>query len=144
VLLDAAALGSLDATVGALERVRPERAVFTWPLPPSAEPPSAARVAEAIAAVAVPGRLAQVPWGIKGLPACRLDGLADRLWRSANRWYVDAEHQGDAALLFFPEVLRFAKSDVCRFCSLDGSCDGAPEAWLRAGLAGSLSPVADG
>lgn len=144
VLLDDAALGALDATVSALEQVRPERAVFTWPLPPSVEPPAAVRAADAIAAVAGPGRLAGVPWGIKGLPACRLGALADRLWRSANRWYVDAEHQGDAALLFFPDVLRFAKADVCRFCALDGRCDGAPEAWVRAGLAGSLSPVSDG
>ena len=88
-----------------------------------------------------PLEAAKVAWGIKGLPACRLGALSDRLWRSGNRWYVDAEHQGTEALLFFPDVLRFAKGDACRFCALDGKCDGVPEPWLAAGLAGRLEPV---
>ena len=79
--------------------------------------------------------------GLKGLPACRLTRHRERMWRSRNRWYVDAGHQRDKALLFFPDVTRFAKADACRFCSWSDRCDGAPDAWLRAGLAGTLTPV---
>ena len=81
--------------------------------------------------------------GVKGLPACRLT-RPDRLWRSANRLYVDVDHQRDDALLFFPDVVRFTKSDRCRFCSADARCDGAPEAWVAAGLAGPFTPLEPG
>ena len=82
-----------------------------------------------------------IPCGVKGLPICRLDGDVDAAWRSGNRWYVDAAHQCDAALLFFPGVVRFSKGDSCRFCSADGRCDGVPEPWLERGLAGPLIPI---
>ncbi|MCO4743226.1 MAG: hypothetical protein KC912_00465 [Proteobacteria bacterium] len=129
-----------SAVAAALIRARPERVVLTWPFPPADAPPPAHRAAEA-----VPKILAQldehgIAAGVKGLPACRLGG-ASRIWRSQNRWYVDAEHQCGDALLFFPRVVRFAKEDACRYCSVEARCDGAPEAWLRAGLVGQLSPL---
>lgn len=130
--------GCVDITA-ALAQARPDRVVFTWPLtgdrPPVAQ--SAATVAEAACDVL---RDAGVIAGIKGLPACRLR-QPDRLWRSANRWYVDVDHQRDKALLFFPSVVRFVKADACRFCAADERCDGAPAQWVDAGLAGSFEPV---
>ncbi len=32
--------------------------------------------------------------------------------------------------MFFPDVLAFHKADVCRFCTLDGACDGFFTRWL--------------
>ena len=71
--------------------------------------------------------------GNDGAPL-RAHGLADQaharlVRKSQNRWYVDADHQKEAALLFFPGVVTFAKGDVCRFCAADGACDGALPAW---------------
>ncbi len=104
---------------------------FTYPFPTGgaeAPPP----VAEAVAALraAVPRvEAAGIPVGIKGLPACWLGPLARHLRRSANRWYVDADHQKEGALLFFPGVVAFAKADPCRFCAADAACDGFFPAW---------------
>ena len=33
--------------------------------------------------------------------------------------------------MFFPDVVRFHKSEVCRFCTQDGSCDGFFSTYLR-------------
>lgn len=68
---------------------------------------------------------------IKGLPGCYLGDLARLIHRSANRWYVDADHQLDRAVLFFPGVVSFTKREVCRFCALDGQCDGFFATYLR-------------
>jgi hypothetical protein len=138
VVLDHANLGRLDHLAASLATAGPDRVVFTWPLDAVEAPPHAERVA-----VLLPGPIARleaagIPAGIKGLPACRLDGLADRLWRSGNRWYVDADHQLQDALLFFPGVVRFLHPDECRFCALADRCDGVPETWWEQGLCGVL------
>jgi hypothetical protein len=44
---------------------------------------------------------------------------------------VDADHQLDEALLFYPDVVAFTKTDVCRFCSADSTCDGFFATYLR-------------
>jgi hypothetical protein len=140
VPLDAQGVSHCAALAKALADVRPDRVVFTWPLTGDRPPPAeqAARVAEAACeTLAAAGVVA----GVKGLPACRLE-QPNRLWRSANRWYVDVDHQRDRALLFFPSVVRFVKGDACRFCAADARCDGAPAAWVDAGLAGSFEPLA--
>jgi hypothetical protein len=117
---------------------------FTYPFPTGgaeAPPP----VADAVAALvrAVPRvENAGVAVAVKGLPACWLGPLARHLRRSANRWYVDADHQLDAALLFFPGVVAFAKADPCRFCAADAACDGFFPAWAGRAAEPPLRPVA--
>lgn len=138
-LLDAPGLASLPDTARALSRTGVDRVVLTWPLTGAPPPSAAAAAAAALAALEILDT-AGVAAGVKGLPACRLGG-AERLWRSANRWYVDAAHQRGAALLFFPDVVRFGKGESCRFCAADARCDGAPRAWLDAGLVGALTPL---
>ena len=86
---------------------------FTWPFPGGGEPPSLPDTLDALRA-AIP-HAGTVPITIKGIPACWLGELAGYTRRSVNRWYVDAEHQKDAAILFFPGVVAFAKADPCRF-----------------------------
>ena len=61
---------------------------------------------------------------VKGLPLCYLAPLKFPFRQTGNRWYVDSDHQKDNALLFLPNVLQFHKVDACRFCPLDGQCDG--------------------
>ena len=82
---------------------------------------------------------------VAGLPPCvdREASVAslEASRRTTNRFYVDAEHQLDRALSFFPDLVRFAKPDSCRFCRADSSCDGVAAAWLEAGLAGPLEPL---
>lgn len=141
VRLDAATLPRLAGLARGLAAVRPSRVVLTWPFPGDEEPPHADRVAAALPEAVRALDAAGVSCGIKGLPACRLGDLGARLWRSGNRWYVDADHQRDRALLFFPDVVRFARTEECRFCAISDRCDGAPEAWLRRGLAGVLRAV---
>jgi hypothetical protein len=142
VLLDDRSVHRLEALARGLARARPHRVVFTWPFPPSAPPPDARQAATALAAALPLLDARGVASGVKGLPACALGTIPlDRLWRSQNRWYVDAEHQLDDALLFFPDVVRFAKADVCRFCSATDRCDGAPEQWLAEGIAGAFAPL---
>lgn len=141
VPLEAAVLPGLDALAAALGQARPERVVFTWPFPPADAPPPADVVTPALRAPVAALAAAGVRVGVKGLPPCRLGDLHARAWRSGNRWYVDADHQRDRALLFFPDVVRFAHGDDCRFCRLVADCDGAPEPWLRAGIVGRLVPV---
>lgn len=141
VLLDEHGLSRLDNLVTGLARVKPQRVVLTWPFPPAAPPPHAARVAAALPMAFAILDAEGVPCHVKGLPACALGVVGpERLLRSGNRWYVDAAHQKDEALLFFPDVVRFAKGDVCRFCTWGDRCDGAPAPWLERGLSGPLRP----
>lgn len=106
---------------------------FTYPFPTGGAdvPPPVPDALAALAAALPLGGLADdaLPIGIKGLPACWLGPYARLLRKSRNRWYVDADHQLGAALLFFPGVVAFAKADACRFCSRDGGCDGFLPAW---------------
>lgn len=133
-------LGECEAICRALVEARPERVVLTWPFPTAAtRPPTAARAASVVPGFIDALDAAAINVGVKGLPACSLGG-ADRLWRSHNRWYVDAEHQLGEAILFFPDVVRFAKEDACRYCLAESRCDGVPDAWLRHGLVEALVP----
>jgi hypothetical protein len=135
-------LAELPALLAAVAEARPARAVLTWPLL-GRRPPSAPEVVAALAGAVGPLQAAGVPTGVKGLPPCALarQGVDVPAWRSGNRWYVDADHQLGDALMFFPDVVRFAKADVCRFCGVADRCDGVPAAWLEAGLAGVLDPL---
>jgi hypothetical protein len=78
---------------------------------------------------------------IKGLAACHLGDQAHRLAKTENRYYVDADHQQDQALLFFPDVVRFFKDDACRYCNLDGACDGFFATYLRRPGFPPLQPI---
>ena len=124
----------------ALAAAGPGRVVLTWPFPPAEDVPAASEAAAVLPEMLEYLDRARVIAGIKGLPACVV-GSEQRLWRSQNRWYVDAEHQRAQALKFFPDVVRFEKADVCRFCRVGGRCDGAPGAWMDAGLVGPLRPI---
>lgn len=142
VLLDEATLPQLPALVAGLAALKPSRVVLTWPLPSGGElPPHADRVALALHAVVPTLDAAEVPVHIKGMPACRLGSLASRVTRSGNRWYIDADHQNDRALLFFPDVVRFLRVDECRFCVAADHCDGPPEMWWRRGLCGVIRAI---
>jgi len=134
-------LARLDLLARALATLRPARVALTWPLGP-ADAPHAARVVPALRGPARALRDAGVDVVIKGLPPCVLGDLGDLSTRTRNRLYVDADHQRDRALLLFPDVLRFARVDACRFCAAAGRCDGAPAAALEAGRVGTLRPIA--
>lgn len=140
--MDAATLPQLRDLADRVAAARPMRMVFTWPLH-GAPPPTADEVRPVLDDALAPALDSGVPVGIKGLPGCALGPWVEHAWRTANRWYVDAEHQTDEALLFFPDVVRFAREDECRFCALQHQCDGAPEAWLARGLVGPLKAVAN-
>jgi hypothetical protein len=120
-----------------------DRVVLTWPFGGEAPPP-ADQVVQALQEAAGPLEALPMPWGVKNLPRCQLGSWeleARRIWRSGNRWYVDADHQGAEALLFFPDVLRFHKADSCRYCKWDRDCDGVFERWHREGLTKPLQPI---
>ncbi len=90
----------------------------------------------------VPGLVdAGVKVAIKGLPICYLGELGGLVRRSANRWYVDADHQLGKALLFFPDVVAFHKAEVCRFCTADARCDGFFATYLRRPGFPPLTPI---
>jgi hypothetical protein len=114
---------------------RPRSVTFSYPFPVdgshAAEVPPPLRAVAALAPVVPLVEAAGCHVAIKGLPACWLGPLASRLGRTANRWYVDADHQRERALLFFPGVVRFTKEDACRFCAADGSCDGFFATYLK-------------
>ena len=147
VRLDQATVDALDAVVERVARAR--RVVFTWPFPvPGAVPPPAAAVVMA-ALRRVVGRVPSP--SLKGLPPCawgdrnapELQELFGRVGRTRNRFYVDAEHQLGDALVFFPDLVRWTKSDRCRRCAVDTRCDGVVGAWYDRGLAGALEPLSD-
>jgi hypothetical protein len=142
VPLEDAVLPQVREIAAAARRVLVPRVTFTWPFPAGDQLPPAAELAiEAIRVGAA--ELGPTPWTVKGLPPCALGSLVDpeRVFRSSNRWYVDADHQLDRALLFFPEVVRYSKRELCRFCELDPRCDGVADRWLRSGVAPELRPV---
>ncbi len=143
VVLDEAALGRLSHLIAGLVAMAPTRVVLQWPLPNggTAVPPHAERVAVSLLDAVERLEAARIAVTVKGLPACLLGPLATRATRTANRWYVDADHQGDRALLFQPDVVRFLHPDECRFCQRADTCDGVPEAWWRAGVVGRLRAI---
>lgn len=133
--LRARLLPDLVELAATLDRLAPAALVFTWPFPSGGAPAVRAPrpgTWEAPLRRAVEGVTA-TPTLVRGLPACHLPELADRFRRTTNRWYVDAGHQRADALLFLPDVVRFAKSDACRFCTQDRSCDGFFQPYLDSG-----------
>ena len=141
------ALAELDVVARAVVRAKPDAFALTYPFPIAgntssevARPPA---VLKALRRVVPRVEAAGVAVHVKGLPACYLDELASRLGRSANRWYVDADHQRDRALLFFPGVVAFFKEDTCRFCSRDGACDGFFGTYLRRSGFPALTPISE-
>jgi len=118
-----------------LAAATPASVAFTWPFPRAGGPaeraptPGSWEVPLSSAIEALRGtRLV-----IRGLPTCHVSGHADRFRRTSNRWYVDASHQQQEAMLFLPDVVQFTKSDACRFCSMDDRCDGFFQAYIDHG-----------
>ncbi|MEQ1565630.1 MAG: hypothetical protein ABMA64_08335 [Myxococcota bacterium] len=143
VPLEPGVLPHLVALAAVAERLLVPRITFTWPFPGGAEPAAATDAAAAIASAAA--ALGRVEWTVKGLPPCLVGEVlgTERVSRSANRWYVDADHQRERALLFFPDVVRYAKREVCRFCTADVRCDGVADRWLREGRVPEFHPRGD-
>jgi hypothetical protein len=118
VPLTAEAVAAAPALLAAL-RAADIPAVAVWPADPDASP---AALDDVRALVRQPGAVA----GVKGVPACLAphpEGAAGT-WRTANRFVVDAAHQGAAARTLFPDILTAHKAEACRYCVLDGRCDG--------------------
>lgn len=142
-------MSRIDAVFAALLARPPSRVTLVWPFPDgtTARPWPAARVVEALATAVPALRPAPFDWGIKGLPRCVLQpmatfvGLEGRIWRTRNRYYVDADHQRGAALMFEPDLVRLVKSDGCRFCAVDSHCDGVAARWQAEGLVPPLTPL---
>jgi hypothetical protein len=144
-VLSPAALPML-ASVARVAAVGPVRSLtFTFPFPvdgsAASDVPPAARAVAALREVVPAAEAAGLRVAIKGLPLCYLGPLARLSDRTANRWYVDADHQLDRALRFFPDVVAFHKDEQCRFCPLDARCDGFFATYLRRPGFGPLRPV---
>ena len=143
-VLTANALPALARASRPLAKAAPDGMTFTYPFPingnEATSAPNPGRVMSALRpALAVLDR-AGVKAQIKGLPACHLGQDAHRLGRTSNRYYVDADHQTEHALVFFPDVVRFHKDDSCRFCTKNESCDGFFSTYLRRPGFPPLSP----
>jgi hypothetical protein len=144
--LEEEVLPRLPALVEAARALRPPGVTFTWPFPSHGvpPPPPAPVVVDAARWAIEASRAAGLAVVVKGLPPCTLASIADGgalAWRTRNRWVVDADHQREQALLFFPDILRFARPDSCRVCAWATRCDGVAAPWLDAGLAGPLTPI---
>jgi hypothetical protein len=143
-VLRAPALACLDDAISHLIALRPDAVTLTHPFPAGVDPRALAELEDVRAGLdSALSRLdaAGLPARIKGLPACHLGPHAGRLARTANRWYVDAEHQRGDALLFFPDVVAFHKDDICRYCDADSRCDGTFAEWLARPGAPPLRPL---
>ncbi len=144
-VLSSAALPHLPQVADAIAQAGPARHTFTFPFP--TDPATAAAAPDPLAAAAalesLLPRLSSLPvqLAVKGLPACYLGPARPLLARTGNRWYVDADHQLDGALLFFPDVVAFHKGEACRFCSRSDACDGFFAAYLRRPGSRPLEPV---
>ena len=144
-VLTANALPALARAARPIAKAEPDSMTFTYPFPingnESTTAPVPARVMSSLRpALGILDR-AGIQVQIKGLPACHLGESSSRLGRTHNRYYVDADHQRDQALMFFPDVVRFHKGDACRFCALDGRCDGFFSTYLRRPGFPSLKPI---
>jgi hypothetical protein len=134
LVLSAEALPQLEGASRRLAALGPAGLGFTFPfhhagIDDARVPSPQAALRALMPALAHVGSIGLPCW-VKGLPACFLGPHAQRMRRTQNRWYVDADHQGGAALLFLPDLLAFHKDDGCRFCVADDRCDGFFAAWL--------------
>ena len=134
-------LATLEEDVSVLIDAGVNRIVLTWPLVSQDPPPHAQHALSFIAGAVALCDEAGVPVGLKGFPLCVLGKYSNRAWRSKNRYYVDAEHQGEDALLFFPDVIQLQKLDRCRQCIVSHQCDGVPPRWLELGITGPIEPM---
>ena len=134
-VLSQEAVTQLEAVTRRLTSVKPQRASFTYPFPiaggASSEVVRAAAVQRSLGKAIPALEAAGISVSVKGLPACYLAEHREVFRKSGNRWYVDADHQTGEALLFFPDVVAFSKTDACRFCIADASCDGFFATYLR-------------
>ncbi|MFT4975408.1 MAG: hypothetical protein ACI8S6_001295 [Myxococcota bacterium] len=143
VALSVESVVAMPEIVAALRGAAPARVVLTYPFPTGAAaevpPPeeAVAAVREALPLLAAVG----IDASVKGLPACYLGDAGERLSRTINRWYVDADHQLGSALLFFPGVAAFYKAEVCRYCAADYRCDGFFREYLDRVGAQPLAPA---
>jgi len=139
------ALSSLEAIARTLIRVKPKQAALTYPFPISGTSSSeVARIGAVVRSLSVVVPMLQgqgIEVSIKGLPACYLPKYQEVFRKSANRWYVDADHQKDEAILFYPEVVAFTKAESCRFCAADPACDGFFATYLRREGFPPLNPI---
>ncbi len=135
-------LPDLPRTSSALDALKPAAIVFTWPFPIDGHVAARAPDPDTWQQLVTQGLAAvqDTPTLIRGLPLCYLPEHTARFRRTSNRWYVDAAHQQSAAMLFLPDVVKFDKSDACRFCAMDHRCDGFFDPYLDAGHAG-LRPM---
>jgi hypothetical protein len=145
VPLTAASLPLLPAITRAIVAGGAANASFTFPFPVDGahanDAPPAPRAVAALREVVPALEQAGVRVAVKGLPPCYLGDLARLTGRTANRWYVDADHQAEKALLFFPDVVAFHKGEACRFCAADSRCDGFFANYLRRPGFPPLRPV---
>jgi hypothetical protein len=144
-VLTSKALAALEPTARALSKAGPGNLTFTYPFPingnEATSAPSPPRVMSALRKVLPLFDESGIRVQLKGLPACHLGTEAHRLAKTHNRYYVDADHQTANALMFFPDVVRFHKADACRFCSMDGTCDGFFATYLRRPGFPALKPI---
>lgn len=144
-LLVGSALSSLAGAARVAARSGVGAMTFTYPFPvdgaASSEAPPPPRVMAVLAELIPPLEAAGVRVAIRGLPSCMLGGLSRLGGRTGNRWYVDADHQLEKALLFFPDVVAFHKGEECRFCTLNERCDGWFATYLRRPAFGRLRAV---
>ncbi len=132
-----------DGIAASVPEARPDEVVWTWPFPGpgTSMPPDIHATAELVRAASLTLQDCGVANTLKGLPPCLSGPMPFPRRKTGNRWYVDADHQHDDALLFLPTVARFHKSDSCRFCREDQVCDGFFAEYLdRPGCPG-LHPV---
>lgn len=133
--LTPAALSMLAAIARAAAGGGARSLTYTFPFPvdgaTAEDAPPAPRAVAALRDAVPVAEAAGLDVAIKGLPPCYLGALARCVRRTANRWYVDADHQLDKALLFFPDVVAFHKDEACRFCAADARCDGFFANYLR-------------
>jgi len=144
--LSAAAVPALSSAARAVAVAGAHSATFTYPFPiagnTASEVPGVRAVTAALGPAVSALERAGVEVRIKGLPICYLGPLGDRVGgRSANRWYVDADHQTSEAILFFPGVVSFTKEEACRFCSAHDRCDGFFATYLRRPIFPPLEPI---
>lgn len=144
-VLNSRAIEKLLAVARAISRIKPDEVTFTYPFPINGSesnltPPIARTVKLLTEAIEMLERASIRP-RIKGLPACYLGEHYRLLGRSYNRFYVDADHQLNEALYFFPDVVSFQKEEICRFCSQDQNCDGFFATYLRRSGFPPLEPL---
>ena len=144
-VLTANALAGLTRSARTIGRASPDSVTYTYPFPingnESTSAPAPPRVMSALRPALQVLERAGIHARIKGLPACHLGADGHRLGKTSNRYYVDADHQCAEAMMFFPDVVRFFKGEACRFCTMDGECDGFFATYLRRPGFPALHPI---